>query len=235
MIRRVAVLGASVAGVGAVTELRQVGLAGEIVLIDSQPHLPYDRPPLSKSFLLEAQPLGSICFYAAEHYSSLGVDLRLGASVNGLDAANRVVQLGNGERIEADAIVIATGARARLFPAADKAARIWTIREADDASEFRKHLVRGSRLGVIGGGFIGAEIASSARKLGLDVAIFEAAALPFQHIVGPEIAARLAKLHRDAGVELHCNAPISAVRHVDGKHVIDVRDGGSHIVDIVVA
>jgi NADPH-dependent 2,4-dienoyl-CoA reductase/sulfur reductase-like enzyme len=234
-MNRVIIVGASVAGVGLASELRQLGFRGDIVLIDAQRRLPYDRPPLSKSFLLSETQTDAIQFFPDEYYRDQSIELRLGARVVSLDPGHRTVELETGERIAGDVVVVASGARARQFPCSDPETTIWTVREADDAIALRKHLVAGARLGLIGGGFIGAEIASSARELGLRVTIFEAAALPFHHIVGPEIATRLSTLHNDAAVKLICGSPIGAVQKQGDTFLIDTKDGVRHVFDVVVA
>lgn len=235
MAERVLIVGASVAGVGAALELRRCGFAGEIVLADGQAHVPYERPSLSKAVLADPAVTGAVPLHAAEHYATLGIALKLGACAVRLDAERRSVDFDNGERLDADYVIVATGARARLFPSNRNDGDIWTVRDADDATGLRARLSAGTRLAVIGGGFIGAEVASSARTLGANVTIFETAALPFQRILGAEVASRLAQLHLAAGVRLHCNAAISRVRRLGGKQSLEAADGSVVTADVVVA
>ena len=209
----VLVVGASVAGVGAVNELRRCGYAGAVTLIDGQAHLPYDRPPLSKAALWE--PDLPSHFHDAAHYRALDVTLWLGIPARALHRDTKTVELANGETLSADAIVIATGARARPFPADRTHGRVHTIRDLDDAATLRADLTPGRSLAVVGGGFIGAEVASSAAKLGLKITIIEMTGLPFERILGPAVAARVARLHTDAATAV-----------ISGVGVVRIEDGG---------
>jgi len=230
---RVVIVGASVAGVGVASELRRCGHAGEIVLADGQPHLPYDRPPLSKSVLLGEE--AGLPFHDAAHYAALGVTLELGRAAVALDAAERTVTLADGTKLQGDAVVIASGARARTFPPGRAAGAVWTLRDLSDAQGLRPHLRPGARLAVVGGGFVGAEVASSARKLGLEVTVFEAARAPFLRILGPAVAAELAALHEAAGVALRCGVTVDRISQHGAVQRLHLSDGGTAEADLVVA
>jgi NADPH-dependent 2,4-dienoyl-CoA reductase/sulfur reductase-like enzyme len=145
------------------------------------------------------------------------------------------VLLQSGEQLAADCIIIATGARARPFPADRCSATIHLLRDIDDANTLRAHLQNGKRLAVVGGGFIGAEVASSASALGLDVVIVEAAPLPLQRILGGKIAARLTELHSQAGVDLVCGVAVDRVEGVDDRRRLTLTDSQRIDADIVVA
>ncbi len=232
----VAIIGASIAGLGVATELREEGFTGEIVLTDSQPHLPYDRPPLSKSFLVDALAMPeSIALESEEAIKNNDITLLLGKRAVGLDTDAMTVRFDDDSTLKADRIVLATGARARQFPAARCKGHIWSIRDLDDALELRDAMRKGQRIAIIGGGFIGAEVASSARKLDLDVDIFEALPLPFERIVGPRIAERLLTLHADAGVRVHCGVGVESVEVDVNQARMTLQDGTSHTADLVVA
>lgn len=233
MINSVLIVGASVAGVGAANELRRCGFAGKISLIDAQGHLPYDRPPLSKAALRDETTV--LQFHDREHYDKTKVDLYLGSAAEKLYPDERDLVLQSGDRLSADAIIIATGARARPFPPHRCNGNVHLVRELDDALRLRALLKPGKRLAVIGGGFVGAEVASSAAGLGLDVTLIEAAGLPFGRIFGREIAARIAQLHSDAGVELICGTAVERIAaSMSGQRLL-LSDGRSVEADIVVA
>ncbi|MBP0495889.1 NAD(P)/FAD-dependent oxidoreductase [Pararoseomonas indoligenes] len=232
---RVVIVGASVAGVGVANELRRLGHAGEILLVDGQDHLPYDRPPLSKAVLLGEEADAGLPFHEAAHYAGIGVELVLGRAAVSLDAATRTITLADGTRLRGDAVVIASGARARRFPAGLAEGPVWTIRDLADAHALRRQLRPGMRLAVVGGGFVGAEVASSARKLGLEVAVFEAAPLPFLRILGPTVAAELAALHEGAGVALRCGITVDRISRHGAAQRLHLSDGGSEEADLVVA
>jgi 3-phenylpropionate/trans-cinnamate dioxygenase ferredoxin reductase component len=231
----VLIVGASVAGVGAASELRRCGFSGRIMLVDAALHLPYDRPPLSKAVLQSAPALSEIHFHDSEYYAKAGIDLVLGKIACELDLDARSVLFSSGERLAADCIIIATGARARPFPVDRSMAPVQLLRDLDDANRLRAQLQRGKRLAVIGGGFIGAEVASSARSLGLDVVVVEAAKLPFERALGNEIAARVANLHYSAGVELICGVAVDRIEGVDSRRRLVLADGRRIEADIVVA
>ena len=162
MVDSALIIGASVAGVGAANELRRCGFSGKITLVDGQVHLPYDRPPLSKGALCGQDTLPDLQFHDRDHYERKNIDLQLGTVAKMLNLDTRTVLLDSGQRLTADRIIIATGARARPFPADRCTGTVHLLRDLDDATRLRTLLLPGKRLVVIGGGFIGAEVASTA-------------------------------------------------------------------------
>jgi 3-phenylpropionate/trans-cinnamate dioxygenase ferredoxin reductase subunit len=229
----VLIVGASVAGVGAANELRRCGFAGKISLADAQSHLPYDRPPLSKAALQDE--ITNVHFHDREHYAQSKIDLCLGSAAERFYPDDREVLLQSGDRLRADAVIIATGARARVFPPDRCNGQVHLIRDFDDALRLRALLRPRKRLAVIGGGFIGSEVASTAVRLGLQVTLIEAASIPFERIVGPQIAVRIANLHKDSGVELLCGVGVERVEtSVAGQRLV-LGDGRFVDADVVVA
>ncbi len=171
-------VGASLAGLSAARSLRKRGYDGRLVVIGDEPHRPYDRPPLSKEFLAGAVAEADLMLEADDE--DLGAEWLLGARAVRLqvDGAERVLLLDDGREVRADGVVVATGAVARSLPGTEGLAGVHTLRTLDDARALRDELALGGRLVVIGGGFIGAEVASTAYALGLDVTVIEAAPTP---------------------------------------------------------
>ncbi|MFF4506751.1 NAD(P)/FAD-dependent oxidoreductase [Streptomyces sp. NPDC001401] len=231
-MRTVAVVGASLAGLSAARSLRKQGYDGRLVVIGDEIHRPYDRPPLSKEFL--AGTIGEADLVLETDDEDLGAEWLLGARAAGLDRTERVVRLADGREVRADGIVIATGAAARSLPGAEGLAGVHTLRTLDDARALRDELARGGRLVVIGGGFIGAEVASTAYALGLDVTVIEAAPTPLAGPIGETMGAVVSALHTDHGVRLLCGV---GVKGLSGERQVDavlMEDGRSIPADIVV-
>ncbi|MFF3376863.1 NAD(P)/FAD-dependent oxidoreductase [Streptomyces sp. NPDC002680] len=231
-MRTVAVVGASLAGLSAARSLRKQGYDGRLVVIGDEAHRPYDRPPLSKEFL--AGTLGEADLGLETDGEDLGAEWLLGTRATGLDRTDRSVRLADGRAVRADGIVIATGAAARTLPGAEGLTGVHTLRTLDDARALRDELARGGRLVVIGGGFIGAEVASTAYALGLDVTVIEAAPTPLAGPLGETMGAVVSGLHADHGVRLLCGV---GVKGLSGERQVDavlLDDGRSVPADIVV-
>jgi NADPH-dependent 2,4-dienoyl-CoA reductase/sulfur reductase-like enzyme len=216
-VKRVAVVGASLAGVRAAQELRAQGYDGGVVLIGDEPHLPYDRPPLSKAFLAGTASAASLELLDAGDLASLALDFRLGVRATALEPAARRVLLSDGGSVHADGVIIATGGRARTLPGFEDA---YTLRTIDDAISLRAALVPGVRVVIIGAGFIGAEVASTCRSLGLDVVVLEALPAPLAPVLGPELAAVCARLHAEHGTDLRCGVSVAGMSEA-GVHLAD--------------
>lgn len=231
----VLIIGASVAGVGCATELRRCGFEGRIALIDGQPHAPYDRPPLSKAILTGEASVDSIGLDTPEQLQAQRIELRLGVAAASLDAATRRVTLADGEQLVGDFIVIATGARARGLPAACSCDGVITVRDLDDGLRLRQALSNAKHVAVIGGGFIGAEVASSARQLGVQATVYECEALPFLRVLGAEVAQRLVDLHEEAGVTVKTGVRVEQVSRDGAGFSLRLSDGSSSAADVVVA
>ncbi|WP_338899641.1 FAD-dependent oxidoreductase [Streptomyces sp. TG1A-60] len=231
-MRTVAVVGASLAGLSAVRSLRKQGYDGRLVVIGDELHRPYDRPPLSKEFL--AGTIGEADLALETDDEDLRAEWLLGTRATGLDRTDRAVRLADGSEVRADGVVIATGAAARTLPGSEGLAGVHVVRTLDDARTLRDELARGGRLVVIGGGFIGAEVASTAYALGLDVTVVEAAPTPLAGPLGETMGAIVTALHTDHGVRLLCGV---GVKGLSGEHQVDavlLQDGRSIPADIVV-
>ncbi|WP_330284356.1 NAD(P)/FAD-dependent oxidoreductase [Streptomyces sp. NBC_00588] len=231
-MRTVAVVGASLAGLSAARCLRKQGYDGRLVLIGDEPHRPYDRPPLSKEFL--AGTIGEADLVLETDGEDLRAEWLLGARATGLDPARRAVRLADGREVRADGVVIATGAAARSLPGSEGLAGVHTLRTLDDARALRDELARGGRLVVIGGGFIGAEVASTACALGRDVTVIEAAPTPLAAPLGETMGAVVSGLHADHGVRLLCGVGVKGLSGERQVEAVLLEDGRTVPADIVV-
>lgn len=233
-MRRLVVVGASLAGVRAVEAARKSGFDGEITLIGAERHLPYDRPPLSKAFLdVDGDGSHEPFRDEAQLRDELTVTMRLGTPATGLDTAAKVVHL-DGGTVPYDALVIATGAHARELSQSHHLAGVHALRTVDDAAAIRAALDDGARTVVIGAGFIGSEIASSASKRGVDVTVVEALPTPLVRAIGDLMGPAVAGLHERNGTRLLCGASVDAL--IGNDHVTAVRlaDGTELPADLVV-
>jgi len=236
-IERLVVVGASLAGLRAVEAARKQGFEGTITLIGAEPHLPYDRPPLSKAFLERSEghdTQDAVQFRTEETLrDELGVELVLGEPASALDTRSKVVTVGDRE-IPYDGLVIATGAHARMLPGFDELPGVHVLRTIDDAHAIREALEAGARTVVIGAGFIGSEIASSAKKLGAQVTVVEALPVPLVRAIGEQMGATIAKLHELNDTPLLCGVTVTSVEG-DGKvERVCLSDGTILDADLVI-
>ncbi|MEU6803127.1 NAD(P)/FAD-dependent oxidoreductase [Streptomyces neyagawaensis] len=231
-MRTVAVVGASLAGLSAARSLRKQGYDGRLVVIGDELHRPYDRPPLSKEFL--SGVLGESDLALETDGEDLRAEWLLGTRAVALDARERTVRLADGGSVRADGIVIATGAAARQLPGSEGLAGVHVLRTLDDARALRDELAGGGRLVVIGGGFIGAEVASTASALGLDVTVVEAAPTPLAGPLGEEMGRIVSALHADHGVRLLCGVGVKGLSGEARVDAVLLEDGRTIPADIVV-
>ncbi|GAF47627.1 NAD(P)/FAD-dependent oxidoreductase [Rhodococcus wratislaviensis] len=221
--RTVVVVGASVAGVRTVNTLRTEGFDGRVVLIGAETHLPYDKPPLSKSALVGDVDICVSALASEDDLDRLQIECMLGDSAMSLYPGERRVRLASGKSLSYDELVIATGASARPSPwRADSGVHV--LRTLDDAVALRACLVAGGPLVVIGGGLIGTEVAAAARTLGCQVTIVDPAPLPMARLAGEAVAARLDRLHRDRGVIPRYGVGVRSVTGVAGDLRLELED-----------
>jgi NADPH-dependent 2,4-dienoyl-CoA reductase/sulfur reductase-like enzyme len=226
------IVGASLAGLRAAEAARRAGHDTPITLIGAEPHLPYDRPPLSKAFLAGpdvAPPILS----SARAIAGLGIDVRLGQPATGLSLDDREVLL-DGVRVPFDSLIIATGSNAITLPGTERLPGVHTLRTLDDAKAIRDHVGAGARTVIVGGGFIGAEIATALRLRGADVTIVEAAGVPLVRAAGERMASTLASLHARNGVELRCGTTVHAITADGQSKQVALSDGSVLEADLVV-
>ncbi|NDL60367.1 FAD-dependent oxidoreductase [Phytoactinopolyspora sp. XMNu-373] len=231
-MRRVVVVGASLAAVHAIEGLREHGYAGEILLIGAEPHLPYDRPPLSKEALHHGPELDKVHLRAPEWYVEAGVELRLGRRAKHLNPARRVVVLDDGTQEEYDGLVLATGSTPKTLGGVGP---VHTLRTVDDAIALHGQLTPGRHLVVLGAGFIGLEVAATAREMGLDVSVVELAPVPLTRVLGDEVG-QWFRTHQEAhGVQLHCGSVLDGIEAGARGSKIRLQNGTVLSADLVVA
>ena len=223
-MRSVTVVGASLAGLSTVRALRAQGFDGRLVVVGDEPHRPYDRPPLSKAFLTGTAGVDDLALLA-EQDAALDVEWRLGVPAARLDPATHTLTLADGGQVGADAVVLATGSRARRLPGTEALAGVHVLRTVDDALALRDALAAGGPLVVVGAGFIGAEVASSARALGVDVTVVEAQATPLCAQLGDEMGAAVARLHAGHGVHLRTGVGVATLLGTDHVEAVELVDG----------
>lgn len=227
------VVGASLAGLRAVESARNSGHQGRITLIGDEPHLPYDRPPLSKEFLAPEVVPEPSPHWTEGQFADFEVDLCLGRRASALDTAERRVAVGD-DSLDFDALVIATGASARSLPGSEGLRGVLALRTLDDARAVRAALDGGARTLVVGGGFIGSEVAAAARRRGLPVTLVESLPTPLVHAVGAEVGSAVARLHEENGVDVRCGITVTGVTGSDRVEQVDLSDGTVLDVDLVV-
>lgn len=212
--RRVVIVGAGLAGSRCAEVLRAEGFTGEIVLVGEEAHRPYERPALSKELL--AGRRDDVRLRPDEFWRERGIDLRLDTCVRKIDVPRRSAWTTAGP-LGWDALVLATGARPRPFPALDGRPGVHVLRTLDDARALGASLGSGRRLAIVGAGFVGAEVASAAAELGTDVVLLEAGRLPFASLFGEEVGRLLAERYRSAGIDLRTGARVEALQMSAGR------------------
>lgn len=232
----VVVIGGGQAAAQTVASLRQEGFIGRIVLVSAEPFLPYQRPPLSKGFLAGEVPQERLQIRDGNFYRQSDIELRTGVTVRSVRLADRTVHMDDGDSLAFDHLVLATGSRARLLHAAGSDhPRLLYLRTLIDAQALRPLLVEGARLVLVGGGYIGLEIAAVARKLGIDVSVLEAAPQLLARVTSARVGTFYRDLHRAHGVEIRCDQVVS---RIDGPAIrprVITEQGERFEADVVVA
>lgn len=231
---RVVVVGASVAGVTLAESLREAGHTGEVVLVDAEAVQPYDKPPLSKAVLTdEGVGVTDVALRPASFYADLDIKLLLGVRALEVDPDRQVLRTSDGEQ-RYDKLVLATGAsamRPRWLPPLDG---VHVLRGWGDAERLRTALVPGARLVVVGAGFIGCEVAASARSHHVDVTVVELLDLPLAPLVGDDVANLIAAAHREAGVTLRTGCAVTGLLGNGRVEAVELSDGTVLPADVVV-
>ncbi|GAA5612640.1 NAD(P)/FAD-dependent oxidoreductase [Streptomyces platensis] len=211
------IAGAGLAGAKAAETLRKEGFDGPLVLVGDEHERPYERPPLSKGYLLGTAERESAYVHPPEWYAEHEVDLRLGQAVTALDPAGHEVTLADGSRLGYAKLLLATGSTPRPLPVpgADLDG-VHSLRRLPDSDRLKELFRSASRIVVIGAGWIGLETTAAARTAGVEVTVLESAALPLLRVLGPEAARVFAKLHTDHGVELRCGVQVAEITGTNG-------------------
>ncbi len=233
---RIVIVGGGLAAATAATELRDTGFEGEVVVFAAEPHEPYERPPLSKSVLMGDKEPASVLCHDRQWYADHDVDLHTAQRVVAVDRAARTVTTDTGTTTSYDALLLATGAQPRRLPEADAAGALY-LRTIDDSAQLRSRLTSGTRVIVVGAGWIGLEVTAAARNAGAEVTVIEMADLPLQAVLGDEIATVFADLHREHGVDLRLGATITGFdpgTDQGGAPVVVHTDGGDVEGDLLV-
>ena len=229
------IIGTGVAGARAAATLRGEGFDGRVVLVGGEPHLPYDRPPLSKQILQGTQSPSDIHLHPEHFYPGAGIDLRLGTEVARLLPGERRVVLATGEAIRADKVLLCTGGvPRRLDVLGSDLEGVHYLRSLDEALAIRAQLAGGASLVVVGAGWIGAEVAASARALGCPVTLLEVAPTPLSRVLGADIGNLYAQLHRDRGVDLLTGVGVARFGGDDRVREVVTTDGRTVPADLVV-
>ncbi|MEV0705604.1 FAD-dependent oxidoreductase [Saccharopolyspora sp. NPDC050389] len=217
------IVGAGMAGAKGAQALRDLGFDGRIALLGDEPHRPYERPPLSKSYLMGNAEFDSAYVHEESWYAENRVDLQLEVSVRRIDRALRQVELTDGRRLDFDKLLIATGANPRSLPVPGiDAEGVLHLRRVEDSDLIKRALAGIERLVVVGAGWIGLEVTAAAREAGVAVTVVETTELPLLRVLGPEVAEVFAALHRDHGVDLRFGTAVGEIL-VDGGRAAGVR------------
>jgi NADPH-dependent 2,4-dienoyl-CoA reductase/sulfur reductase-like enzyme len=232
--RSFVIVGAGLAGATAAETLRKEGFTGRIVLLGSEPERPYERPPLSKGLLLGTTERDTVHVHDPSWYPGHGVELRTDCTVTAIDRASRRVRLDDDEQVGYDKLLLATGAIPRRLPVpGTDLDGVLQLRTLTDSARIAEVVVAGTRLVVIGAGWIGLEVAAAARARGATVTVVETADLPLQRVLGDRLAATFAALHREHGVVFHFGARTREIRGSGRVSHVVLADGTALEADVV--
>ena len=229
------IVGANLAGGRAAQALRKEGFDGRLILIGAEPDPPYERPPLSKEYLRGESAREKLFIVPPAFFDENDIELRLGEEAKRIDAQERAVELDSGERVSFDALLLATGGRARALPIPGVDLEgVYYLRHVGDSESIAAELQEGRRLVVIGAGFIGSEVAASARMKGLDVTMLEIAPVPLERALGRELGGIFAEIHRDHGIDLRTSEGVERFEGAQRVERVIATSGAAIDCDLVV-
>ena len=233
--RTFVVIGGGLAGAKTAEALRERGFEGRIVLFAAEPHLPYERPPLSKDYLKTGEKLEDVFVHDQDWYAAQDVEVRTGTTVAAIDRDAKQVVTDSGERTAYDRLVLATGSSPRRLgiPGADLEG-VFSLRTIEDSQAIRAVLVAGRRVIFVGGGWIGLEVAAAAREAGAEVTVLESLDLPLVRVLGTQVAQVFADLHREHGVDLRTGVTVEALEGDTAVTGVRLADGSIVPADAVV-
>lgn len=234
MAADVLIVGGGLAAVRTAQMLRDLKFTGSICIASAEDRLPYDRPPLSKQYLLGKASDSDIELLSGERIAELDLTVSLDRAARRLDRAEQLVSFDDGTTEGYGKLVIATGSRANRIAALDGLAEVNYLRTASDARQLREALLKRPHVGIVGGGFIGLEVASIARQLGCEVTVVEMASAPLAPIIGDELGRFIQAWHEEQGVSFRCGAAITAADGTERIERLSLADGSSLDVDCAV-
>jgi 3-phenylpropionate/trans-cinnamate dioxygenase ferredoxin reductase subunit len=229
------IVGAGLAGAKAAETLRTEGFDGRLVLVGAEQERPYERPPLSKDYLRDEAERERIYVHPEGFYAEQDIELRRGRTAIGLDATTRELALGDGDRVRYDRLLLATGAEPRrpAIPGGELDGVLY-LRSVEDADRLRERIAHGGSVVVVGAGWIGAEVAASARRRGLDVTLIGRDSVPLEHVLGAEAGAVYRDLHAEHGVRLRMETAVEAFEGGTAVERVRTSDGQTYECDFVV-
>jgi len=229
------IVGGGMAGAKAAETLRDEGFDGRIVLVGAEPVRPYERPPLSKDYLRGETEREKVFVHEAGYYAEHDIDLRPSRAASRFDTGSREVVLDDGETLRYDRLLLATGAQPRRLPIpGGELDGVYYLRTVADSDRLRERLDRGGSLVVVGAGWIGSEVAASARQRGLDVTVVEPMSVPLERVLGPEIGAVYRDIHADHGVQMLLGSGVEAFEGGSAVERVRTNDGRTLDCDLVV-
>jgi 3-phenylpropionate/trans-cinnamate dioxygenase ferredoxin reductase component len=234
-LKTIVIIGGGLGGAKAAEALREKGFDGKVLLLADEEYLPYERPPLSKDYLAGKKSLSDFTVHDSEWYRENKIDLRTDTEAVAIDPAAHTVTLSDDTTVGYDKLLLATGSRPRWLsiPGADSTG-VHYLRKFDDASNLNTALKEGTSLAIVGAGWIGLEVAASARERGVTVTVVETAKVPLSAAVGAEVGQVFAKLHRDHGVDLRLETEVKEITTEDGKATgLKLGDGSTVTADRV--
>lgn len=212
------IVGGGLAAAKSAEHLRLQGYTGPVTIFAGEDHLPYERPPFSKDYLQGKSEFDQALVHPKQWYAVNHVNVRQATSVVALDPVDKKLRTSAGDTVDWDTLILATGSAPRRLPLpGTDAQNVYYLRTVEDSTAIREHFGPGRRLVLIGGGWIGLEIAAAAQLAGTEVTILEGAAQPLLAVLGPEISPHFAKLHTDHGVNLRCSVKITEVATANGR------------------
>jgi 3-phenylpropionate/trans-cinnamate dioxygenase ferredoxin reductase subunit len=224
-------------GVGAGTAafaLRALGFDGRVVVVCDEPRAPYSKPPLSKGVLQGTEPVERSALRPEKWYADKDIELMTGTAVTAVDTAGHAVTLDDGRILGYDKLLLATGGRARTLPGAAAVPGVFTLRTVEDAVAIKERLRPGAHILIVGAGFIGAEVAASARTVGCDVTLFEGLDTPLQRVLPPILGDLYAQIHRDHGVDVRTSMSIADMEPDGDRVVAHAASGEKFTADAIV-
>ena len=216
------VVGANIAGISAASTARELGYAGRVVVVGAEPHLPYDRPPLSKQVLSGAWEVDRIALRQPGSYAAEGIQLTLGRTATRLLLDDQAIELDGSELLAFDHLVIATGVRPAIIPGTEEVGNVHYLRTIDDSLSLRRSIERGGPLVIIGGGFLGTEVAAVARTAGVEVIVVDPLSQPLGRALGDWVGGRVRELHQSHGVAFRLGTGVEQVV-MAGSRAVGVR------------